>query len=97
METDSRKMNYPYFYFFFGNWPPLLFDKKINSYKPSCPIAFLYGKDKKFQFHGQDWIKLLKETMDCEVEGLKGGHWVQNNNFKYCVDLIKRRISKDYK
>jgi len=32
MVTDPRRMNYPYFYFYFGNWPPILFQKNYIKY-----------------------------------------------------------------
>lgn len=76
----NPRMNFPYFYLWFGKFPPYLLFFMDGKYKPSCPVGFIYGKDKKLFFHGTDFIKYCNTTKDCEVEGVPGGHWVMNKN-----------------
>ena len=86
-------MNYMYFYL----WRMILIgifkkNKRIlNNYVPSCPMAFIYGKDKPFMFHGERFVKRLMEDEKCEVHMVKGGHWVMIAHKDLIIDVIKRR------
>lgn len=49
---NSASLNYFYLYF----WKSLILSsckmkKKFDGYQPSCPVSYMYGTDKAFQFH----------------------------------------------
>ena len=48
LNLEPRKMNYPYFYLWFGGLPPPIFNGRMKNYKPSGPTVYLYGKNKPF-------------------------------------------------
>ena len=58
----NPRLNFPYFYLWFGKFPPYVHFFSDGKYKPSCPVAFIYGKDKKMNFHGDDFIKYCNTT-----------------------------------
>ena len=58
----NPRMNFPYFYMWFGKFPPYAYFFSDGIYKPSCPVGFIYGKDKKRHFHGDDFIKYCNTT-----------------------------------
>jgi len=58
------------------------FGKNFRSYKfdpDRCPIYYLYGAKKPFQFHSEKWLKLMKENehKGCGFVAMKTDHWVQ--------------------
>jgi len=61
-------------------------------YKPSFPLAFIYGIKKPFMFHQDKMIQELNNTEKCEVIGVKQGHWVMIGNEKMVNDLITKRL-----
>jgi pimeloyl-ACP methyl ester carboxylesterase len=71
------KMNYPYFYY----WRGILFKKYrkglLGKYRPTRPILYLYGLKKKFQFHSEEWLKIVENTPGSKIVALKGcTHWL---------------------
>lgn len=39
------------------------------------PICFIYGTDKKINYHSQEYIDKLKHMPGCVVSAVEGGHW----------------------
>jgi pimeloyl-ACP methyl ester carboxylesterase len=89
MRIDSS-WNYLYFHF----WKNLFTHLKIlKNYRPSCPVAFVYGTQKFMMFHDNKFINMINENKNSEVHGVESDHWVMENYSKFLVDLIQRRIN----
>lgn len=60
----NSSQNYPYFYLFRNILLSTIGLKKryLANYHPSVPCSYLYGKVKPFQFHGEKWEKIVKES-----------------------------------
>ena len=61
----------------------------------ACPILFLYGMDKKFNFHPQDLeAQILARNDGSKFCGLPGGHWfyrdpqAKDDTFSYMSSFI---------
>jgi pimeloyl-ACP methyl ester carboxylesterase len=68
--ADARaRMNYLYYY--------LWRDRPLKpGYRPRCPVLYLYGSGKPFQFHSPQWIEQLRSRPDSGVKAVEGaGHW----------------------
>lgn len=66
-------MNYPYL----NAWRELFAGAgdELKSYWPTCPLLFVYGKEKPFPFHSGAWERHVEENGGRHV-GLDCGHWV---------------------
>jgi len=69
------RYNYPYFYM----WRNMLFPWKrrhlLQSYRPRCPILFLWGERKPMMFHSDRWLHIVAAGGG-RSEGIAGaGHW----------------------
>ena len=91
-EIDSS-FNYMYYYLIKRMILGMCNNKKkiLNNYKPSCPMAFIFGLNKPFMFHSEQFLRSLMEKDKCEVHGVKGGHWVMLKYKELILDVIKRR------
>lgn len=73
-ERIDARMNYPY-----RNIWADIFTGRANAltagYWPKCPLLFVYGEDKPFQFHSEAWVDYVRRVGG-EVVGLPCGHWV---------------------
>ena len=43
---------------------------------PQCPMLYLYGRRKPFQFQTKEWLDKIAAQPSCEVQGFDTGHWV---------------------
>ncbi|RYX93757.1 MAG: alpha/beta hydrolase [Comamonadaceae bacterium] len=43
---------------------------------PVCPMLYLYGRRKPFQFQSQEWLDRISARPGCEVKGFDTGHWI---------------------
>jgi hypothetical protein len=83
-------MNYPYRNF----WSDFLAkrDRELfASYWPTCPILFVYGKNKPFPFHSERWLEHVRKVGG-EVVGLPCGHWVPHE--RAFVELLRRWLDQ---
>lgn len=68
------KHNYLYFYF----WRARLCKKYRAAlpqrYKPSCPVLFLFGSNKKYHFHSEKWLATVDQSGGRSLS-IPGGHW----------------------
>ena len=70
-------MNYPYR----NVWEDLLTgraDRLVKGYWPTCPLLFIYGKQKPFQFHTKKWTDHV-EKVGGKVVGLPVDHWAMRD------------------
>lgn len=70
-------MNYPYR----NAWRDLARGRGMPQTKdewPPGPVLFVYGKEKPFPFHSQEWIDYV-ESGGGTVVGLDCGHWVSTD------------------
>jgi hypothetical protein len=53
--------NYPYYYLWKNRFSSMakLSTPFLKGYRPSVPIAYLYGGKKPFHFHGKRWLEYL--------------------------------------
>ena len=89
---------YPYFYLW-KNMLSSIFNKRklfLYGYKPSVPVAFIYGKKKPFQLSSRKWENYLLEHERCEIHGVESGHWIMKESTDFLRNLILRRL-KDIK
>lgn len=45
-------------------------------FKPQCPMLFIYGRRKPFQFHSQQWVDELNARPGSRALKFDTGHWV---------------------
>jgi cis-3-alkyl-4-acyloxetan-2-one decarboxylase len=67
-------MNYPYR----NIWADLATGRArrmTEGYWPTCPLLFVYGEQKPFDFHSAAWVDHVRKTGG-KVIGLPCGHWV---------------------
>ena len=72
-------------YYFKSSFP-------LYKYKPSFPLAFIYGRNKPFMFHSEKMLKYLSVTAKCESVGVDTGHYVMINNEDMINKMIKSRV-----
>jgi len=70
------RFNYPYFYLWRGMLLPWKRDSVLQRYRPGCPVLYLYGRRKPFQFHSDRWLELVGQTGGM-AQGVDAGHWLQ--------------------
>ena len=94
MPVDAAKldawMNYPYR----NVWADLVTGrarKLTRGYWPTCPILFVYGKNKPFPFHSERWLAHVRKVGG-EVVGLPCGHWVPHE--PAFVALLRRWLDQ---
>lgn len=79
-------MGYPYWNTWFGRGNP---DNKIQPFKPTCPMLFIYGRRKPAMFHTASWLDWLrKQRPENRVLEFDTGHWVmrqQSQQFNEAV------------
>ncbi len=66
-------MNYPYDIQWTGSFGSFRHRLKLV---PACPMLFVFGKRKPFQFHSRHWADSLAARPGNRVVGLDTGHWV---------------------
>jgi pimeloyl-ACP methyl ester carboxylesterase len=68
-------MGWPYFHLWHSIFArtPLPTHEKLRDV--SCPVLYVYGKDKPMQFHSQQWLDMLQRSQGCRVIEASGGHW----------------------
>jgi pimeloyl-ACP methyl ester carboxylesterase len=79
-------MNYPYR----NVWADILsgrIRKLTRGYWPTCPLLFVYGEKKPFNFHSDAWLDHVRKVGG-QVVGLPCGHWVQRD--PAFVDVLRR-------
>ena len=70
------RYNYPYFYFWQGMLLPWKRDGILQRYQPRCPVVYLYGIRKPFQFHSKRWVEMVADSGGF-ARGIDAGHWLQ--------------------
>jgi pimeloyl-ACP methyl ester carboxylesterase len=74
-EALNAWMNYPYR----NVWADLISGRarrNLAGYWPRVPLLFVYGQDKAFQFHSQNWLDHVERQAGGKVVALPCGHWV---------------------
>jgi len=64
----------------------------LPTYKPSCPIAFVWGTQKSVQLYNQNWLDLLAENPKNEVHSVNAHHWIQTEQPDFVINLIQRKL-----
>ena len=72
-------MNYPYYQYHFQSHR-----SSLQDFIPDCPVLYLYGLRKPFQFHSSFWISALRNKSASRVEALNAGHWLNWTHAKEC-------------
>lgn len=66
----AAQMNHPYVAAWSGGF------KTLVRVEPGCPLLYLYGQRKPFQFHAPAWAARVAARPGCAAHGLPTGHWV---------------------
>ena len=96
-EKELEKINSGMNFFYYQFWKRCIYYVKFTKrYSTETPMSYFYGKTKRFQFHNQKFVEMLKANKDSEVFGLEGGHWFmeKKENMKLILDVIRRRALK---
>ena len=91
LERLDSSWNYPYYHM----WRNINYYRNIlSNFEVKTPIAYVYGNQKKFNFHNEKFLNQLKNCAQCEVHSLDSDHWIMRKpeNLKFLVDLIRRRL-----
>jgi pimeloyl-ACP methyl ester carboxylesterase len=90
-EMDRINSSWNYFYFYL--WKNIFHYKKILSeYSPTCSFTFVYGTEKLFMFHSQDFLDKCSTLKNCKSYSVEDGHWVMSKekNQIFLIDLIRK-------
>jgi len=72
------RFNYPYFYLWRGLLLPWRREAILRRYRPRCPVLYLFGQRKPFQFHSDTWLDLVAQSGG-RSKGVDSGHWLQES------------------
>lgn len=89
----SSAQNYFYYYFWRAIFCSIHSNRPLNNYVPSCPILYLYGRDKRYHFHSENWLESLKRNGGT-CEAIEGDHWFLTSNPKPTNSAIARFLSR---
>ena len=67
------QQNYPYAMQWFGLAGGFKHAAKVQ---PDCPVLYLYGERKPFQFHSKGWLDRIRNQPGSVVQAFATGHWV---------------------
>jgi len=68
-------MAYPYYIAHFGR--DQAYRRQMQSFKPACPMLFLYGRRKPVMFHTRAWLEELPALRnENRVLAFDTGHWI---------------------
>jgi pimeloyl-ACP methyl ester carboxylesterase len=82
----GAQMNYPYYIQWTGAYGGY---RQPKRFEPSCPMLYLHGTRKPFQFQSQAWTEALAARPGCQVTPMATGHWImreQPEQFNAVVD-----------
>lgn len=67
----GARMGYPYYVqWLIGGF------RQVRSFRPACPMLFVYGRRKPFSFHSSAWAAEVAARPGNRVLGFDTGHWV---------------------
>lgn len=72
----SSAMNYPYYIAWTGAHGGY---RRALPLALNCPMLYVYGRKKPFQFHSPAWAAALRERPGSQVLEFGTGHWVMKN------------------
>jgi pimeloyl-ACP methyl ester carboxylesterase len=78
-------MNYPYFIQWTGAHGSY---RGARRFDPACPMLYVWGRRKPFQFHSAPWVEALRARPGSQAIEFNTGHWVmsaQPNQFNAAV------------
>lgn len=87
------RYNYPYFYLWQGILLPWKRHGILQGYQPKCPVAYLYGTRKPFQFHSEGWLRMVAASGGF-AQGIDAGHWLQEQRAEEVNGLIIEWLGK---
>jgi pimeloyl-ACP methyl ester carboxylesterase len=74
-EAIRSRYNYPYFYLWRNLFLPWKRRHLLLSYRPRCPVLFLWGERKPVMFHSDAWLQMVADGGG-RAEGIpNAGHW----------------------
>ncbi len=72
-ESIHAGMNFPYFQTWFGGKARY---QSSDEFIPHCPMLFVYGTRKPFQFFTPDWAQKIAALPNSQVNAMRAGHWM---------------------
>ncbi len=75
-KSVRSRYNYPYFYLWQGMLLPWKRAGILQRYETRCPVVYLYGTRKPFQFHSKRWLDMVAASGGF-ARGIDAGHWLQ--------------------
>ena len=69
----GSQMNYPYYIRWTGAHGSY---NAARIFKPAIPMLFIYGTEKPFMFHSQQWANRIDAQEDSQVVAMQAGHWM---------------------
>ena len=72
-ESIHAGMNFPYFQAWFGGKARY---QSSTEFTPSCPMLFVYGTRKPFQFFAPEWAQKIAALPNSQVTAMRAGHWM---------------------
>lgn len=74
-KTTRARMNYPYYFL----WRALLnknhSSELLQNYRPHCPLLYLWGSKKRYQFHSQSWLDVVNSIPGSRTVAIPADHW----------------------
>jgi len=70
----TAQMGYPYYYLWRGRLQGEIYVER--DYIPSMPTLFLFGKNKKVNFHVDSFVEAVNEKKNSKAVGLDCEHWI---------------------
>jgi len=87
------RYNYSYFYLWRGMLLPWKRANLLGSYRPHCPVLYLFGERKPLMFHSPKWLQIVT-TSGGRSEGIAGaGHWLMETH----AGIVNEKIDDWFK
>jgi len=83
------RYNYSYFYLWRGMLLPWKRANLLGSYRPRCPVLYLFGERKPLMFHSPKWLQIVTASGG-RSEGIAGaGHWLMETH----AEIVNKNLS----
>ena len=82
------RYNYSYFYLWRGLLLPWKRANLLGSYRPRCPVLYLFGERKPLMFHSPKWLQIVAASGG-HSEGIAGaGHWLMETHAEVVNEML---------
>ncbi len=79
-------MCYPYYIQWVGAYGSY---RHALRFEPTCPMLYVWGRKKPFQFHSASWVEQLRQRPGNQALEFNTGHWVMTSKPREFNDAVR--------